>query len=142
MLKKSKNNFDDFLNELTECEVERNLRQDVNNFGLSVTNLLVSPYESLNMLDLRDILAENYQKLSQGEKRDLYFYDIKLLRNAKNTCAHIAKVYDFNCSKSIPTNRWWWHLNNKTLIDQIYRDHYFVKRVGKVKEHIVEVELH
>lgn len=140
-----KNDFDfeNFSIEPEEFELERNLHQDIINYGLSVNDFEVSPYESLNMLDLRDIIDENKNKLSNREKILLRKFDIKLLSNADLMSRHLSKVYDFNYSEDIPLDKWWWHLNNQELISKIIRGsrrnrRNTVKSKVKVKAYITE----
>ncbi|PGX73772.1 hypothetical protein [Priestia megaterium] len=112
--------FENFSIEPEDDEVERDIDLDISNYGLSVRNLQVSPYESLNMLDLRDILDDNIEKMSDIQKKRLWRHDFKLLFYSKLMAARLAEVYNFEYSRDIPEEKWWWHLNNRELIKKIY----------------------
>ncbi|MDQ0219433.1 hypothetical protein ELQ35_17485 [Peribacillus cavernae] len=83
---------------------------DINNYGKDVDDILVSPFESIQMLHDRSYLQSMYHELTLEEQILLSEYDLKLIKNAKNMVKHIEKVYDFSLS-SESTEEWWWHLD-------------------------------
>lgn len=112
--------FENFSIEPEDDEVERDIDLDISNYGLSVRNFQVSPYESLNMLDLRDILDDNIEKMSDIQKKRLWKHDFKLLLYSKHMAARLSKVYNFEYSRDISEGKWWWHLNNRELMKKVY----------------------
>jgi hypothetical protein len=86
-----------------------NLDRDVRNYGYSVDDFELSPFELVDMLDLRSRLHENYNKLDEFSRQQLKNYDKILLLNAKEMYKALSSVYDFDNDK--PFDEWWWHLD-------------------------------
>ncbi|MGY3190394.1 hypothetical protein [Lysinibacillus sp. TE18511] len=80
-------------------------------YGKSLRHLDVSPFEFLDMLDVRDYLHLKYNELSEHQRYDLEAEDIYLLQNAEEFYQKISTVYDFGNSKDISPEQWWWHLD-------------------------------
>lgn len=86
-------------------------KQDILNYGEDVVDVESSPFENLRMLHDRTKLHEIQAKLNYEEKVLLAYYDVKLIENAQLMVEHVSKVYNFNLSKDIPSEQWWWHLD-------------------------------
>lgn len=87
-----------------------NLSQEVHNFGLSVDDFSVSPFEAIEMLHIRSRLHHHINELDEEHKRLLQEYDQKLFENALRMYKHISQVYNFSKSDE-PDEEWWWHLD-------------------------------
>lgn len=56
---------------------------NIENYGLSVNDLDVSPFESMDMLHLRSKIEKVLSELTNEEIAKLFQYDLKLVENAK-----------------------------------------------------------
>lgn len=83
---------------------------NIENYGLSVNDLDVSPFESMDMLHLRSKIEKVLSELTNEETAKLFQYDLKLVENAKDMAEHISEIYSFSMSTE-PTSQWWWHLD-------------------------------
>lgn len=119
---------------------ERDIDHDIKVYMHSVNNFSVSPDESLDMLDLRDILYENTHLMTDRQRRILSFCDLSLLSNAYKMTQHLSKVYDFEYSKDIPSQFWWWHLNNQNLVTRIKKAKIHGKRLNRNRRKKVKVK--
>lgn len=86
-------------------------KQYIMNYGDDVTDVEDSPYEKLRMLHDRTELQSYENQLEFDEKVMLAYCDLKLIENAKVMVERIKTVYDFELSKNIPLEQWWWHLD-------------------------------
>ncbi|MDA1675544.1 hypothetical protein [Bacillus cereus group sp. TH152-1LC] len=90
-----------------------NHEEDIRIYGEVVNDTELSPFETIEALHIRSELHEQYSNLSSEEKRALFSYDLKLLRNADAMVQHIQKVYNFSKSTN-SIQEWWWHLDKIT----------------------------
>lgn len=99
--------------DIENMPLERTREDLIRDYGLSVNNFHVSPYESVNMFDIRDILLENEEELTDKQKQLLKSHDEFLLFNASKMFRYIqeSKAYNFEYSKEVPLEQWWWHLD-------------------------------
>lgn len=86
------------------------LMKKVNDYGILLDSLDLSPFETLNALSLRSNLEKDLNKMTNQEKLKLYQYDLYLLDNIEELKKHLEQVYDFSGSDE-PTEQWWWHLD-------------------------------
>jgi hypothetical protein len=77
-----------------------------------LNNLEISPYESMNMLDVRDYLHDNFHKLTIDEQSLVEHLDHILHLNASTMHDHLSQVYNFDNSAEVPPDKWWWHLHS------------------------------
>ena len=90
-------------------------RDDIETYGDLVDDFEVSPFESLEMLHIRDSLEENIDHLTDVEREQLKKIDLKLFLNAQKMHAHISQVFNFSGNK--PSEEWWWCLDQLAQAD-------------------------
>ena len=81
----------------------------IEDYGLSVNDLDVSPFESMEMLHLRSKIERVFNELTNEERTKLFQYDVILVKNAKEMAEHLSEIYSFSMSTE-PISLWWWHL--------------------------------
>lgn len=84
--------------------------KDIEYYGEDVTDIEVSPFETIDMLHRRSRLNKESSKMSLQERILLMKYDLKLLENVEEMVKHIGEIYDFSLSAE-PLDEWWWHLD-------------------------------
>lgn len=82
---------------------------NIENYGLSVNDLDVSPFESMDMLHLRSKIEKVLSELTNEEIAKLFQYDLKC-RECEDMAEHISEIYSFSMSTE-PTSQWWWYLD-------------------------------
>ncbi|HEU4964587.1 MAG TPA: hypothetical protein VFV52_12145 [Bacilli bacterium] len=85
------------------------LHDDLQAYGELVDDFEVSPFESLDMLHIRDSLEQQMAKLTEQQREQLKKFDLKLFLNAQKMYAHIGQVFNFDGKK--PNQEWWWRLD-------------------------------
>ena len=87
--------------------------QLIKNYGMDIDDCenedLLSPFDLIATLAVRDSLEEDYNNLSDEEKRLLKENDKKLIKNAVKFNQELKKVLKLD--GSIPVERWWTHLD-------------------------------
>jgi hypothetical protein len=84
--------------------------RDIEIYGEEVTDVEVSPFESIDMLHLRSRLNKDSHKMTLKERILLMKFDLRLLENVDKMVEHIGETYDFSNSIE-PLEEWWWHLD-------------------------------
>ncbi|MEJ1517730.1 hypothetical protein R3O67_31620 [Bacillus cereus] len=84
--------------------------EDIHDYGEYINDFEVSPFESIFMLHIRSRLKNEYEKLTNEEKKILDDYDNELRQSAYKMYEHLKLVYDFQKSNK-PKDEWWWHLD-------------------------------
>lgn len=84
--------------------------KDIKQYGQDVSDLEVSPFETINMLHLRSRLNKESHNMTLKERILLMKFDLELLENVDHMVQHIETVYDFSKSTE-PQEEWWWHLD-------------------------------
>jgi hypothetical protein len=82
----------------------------ISNYGLLLDSLELSPFETLNALNLRSDLQKEVINMTNQEQLKLYQYDLYLLEHIDEIKNHLENVYDFRDSIE-PFEQWWWHLD-------------------------------
>jgi len=81
----------------------------------------VSGFEHLEMLAVRDKLANEEQKLTAEEAAQLEAADRRLLIQASQFHASLAQIADLQLERQrrqTPPDRWWWYLDVLTRLPQ------------------------
>ncbi|PAV27668.1 hypothetical protein CIL05_20905 [Virgibacillus profundi] len=86
------------------------MMKKVNDYGILLDSLNLSPFETLNALNLRTNLEKEMNNITNQEKLKLYQHDLYLLDNIKDFKDQLEQVYDFSNSDE-PIEQWWWHLD-------------------------------
>jgi len=89
-----------------------NHRKAIKQYYFYLSNLDVSPYETMNLLDIRDYLHEKFTELDKVEQSLVEHLDHFFHLKATQIYDHISKVYNFQNSADIPPDKWWWHLDS------------------------------
>ncbi|GAB6439283.1 hypothetical protein CON36_36325 [Bacillus cereus] len=84
--------------------------EDIHDYGEYINDFEVSPFESIFMLHIRSRLKNEYEKLTNEEKKILNDYDNELRQSAHKMYEHLKLAYDFEKSNK-PEDEWWWHLD-------------------------------
>lgn len=91
----------------------RSNEQLIKNYKIEVQDCingdLLSPFDTIHILTLRDELEERYSDLTDQEKKNLFAVDLKLLKNAQIFYSELSKVYKFGADK--PLENWWAHID-------------------------------
>lgn len=74
-----------------------------------VTDMDLSPFESIDGLHIRDRLEEAHAQLNSEEKDLLRKADLTLFLNVDSIYEHLRKAHDFSIRK--PSAGWWWELD-------------------------------
>lgn len=107
--------------------------QLIKNYGMDIDDCInkdvLSPFDLIGTLVVRDSLEEAYNKLSIQEQLLLREYDEKLLAHAHEFYYELRKVYSFNTVK--PQNHWWAHIDKVVsgdlIVDLYHRQTYLKK---------------
>jgi len=91
----------------------RSNEQLIKNYRLEVQDCiegdLLSPFDTIHILTLRDELEKRYCDLTAEEKKNLLVVDLKLLKNAEVFYSELRRVYKFGADK--PLENWWVHID-------------------------------
>lgn len=88
-------------------------------YVVAVEHPEVSAFEHLNMLMIRDKLADLEPSLTFDEKRRLRAADQKLLKHAAVFQAELARITDLEHERQHrqpPPQHWWWYLDVLTSL--------------------------
>ena len=88
-------------------------------YSVAVEHPEVSGFEHLNMLMVRDRLAEQELSLAPNEKRQLQAADQRLLEQAAVFQAELARITTLENERrhrQPPPQRWWWYLDVLTAL--------------------------
>ncbi|MED2737480.1 hypothetical protein [Bacillus toyonensis] len=86
------------------------LMKRISNYGILLDSLELSPFETLNALDLRSDLQKEVINMTNQEQLKLHQYDLYLLNHIDEIKNHLENVYDFKDSIE-PFEQCWWHLD-------------------------------
>ncbi|WP_088362466.1 hypothetical protein [Bacillus cereus] len=86
------------------------LMKKISNYGLLLDSLELSPFETLNALNLRSNLQKEVFNMTNQEQLKLLQFDLFLLNHIEEIKNHLENVYDFKNSIE-PFDQWWWHLD-------------------------------
>lgn len=107
--------------------------QLIKNYGMDINdcknNDILSPFDLIQTLAVRDSLEEEYYNLSGQEQMLLREYDENLLACAHDFYYELSKVYNFNTER--PLSHWWAHIDKVVsgyLIVDLYLHQAYLKK--------------
>ena len=83
-------------------------------YTIAVEHPNVSGFEHLEMLMIRDKLAEQEARLSAEEREQLAAADHKLIAQAMAFCVELSRITDLvyeRQRRNVPPSHWWWYLD-------------------------------
>lgn len=95
------------------------MNQYLAHYLIAVKHSGVSGFEHLEMLTVRDKLAEVKQQLSAEEVSQLETADQLLLAQANQFYVALAQITDLHAERQVrqtPPDRWWWYLDVLTRL--------------------------
>ena len=95
------------------------MNQDLEHYLVAVEYPQVSAFEHLDMLMVRDRLAEQEQSLTSDDKRRLKAADQRLLQQAAAFQSELAGITSLEIERGHrqpPPERWWWYLDVLTAL--------------------------
>jgi len=102
------------------------LTKKINDYGMLLDTLDLSPFETLNAMHLRSSLQKEINDMTNQQKLKLYQYDLYLLDRIEEFKKHLEEVYDFSSSDE-PIEQWWWHLDKIVSGEIIIKGSLFVE---------------
>lgn len=95
------------------------MNEDLKRYVVAVEHPEVSAFEHLDMLMVRDRLAEQEYSLSSDEKRRLKEADQRLMEHAaafQTELDRITSLENERRRRQPPPQRWWWYLDVLTAL--------------------------
>jgi hypothetical protein len=86
----------------------------LNIYNISLDYPEVSGAEQLELLMIRDQIAELETQLSEEERQTLSAADQKLIKNAKiieQELSQFINLANYRKQEDIPPQKWWWYLD-------------------------------
>lgn len=94
------------------------MNQYLKHYATAVTQPNVSGFEHLEMLLVRDKLAESEDRLSGDQRKKLRAADHRLLSNAAAFCRELQRITDLSDERERrqpSAKHWWWWLDDPAL---------------------------
>lgn len=83
----------------------------IEHYGDYIDNYIISPFEHIDAWMIRDKLETYKEIMEEKQKEKLKQFDHILYRNAIKMHDYLLSAYNFEHSKNIPLEKWWWHLD-------------------------------
>jgi hypothetical protein len=99
--------------------------QLLKNYTISVQFPDVSAFEHLEMLEIRDKIAEIEEQLSEQEKKELSLADQILIKNSVVIYGQLSQIIDLRKKRAddnISSASWWWYLDVLANLPQLFID--------------------